>query len=475
MEIKNILFIQAISQSRYGEEDSQSLGLAYIASFLRKYISKKYNMKIVSVDEDSLDIKDFKPDIVLMTTVTQNYENAKKIAKKIKEKSNIPIIIGGHHISALPHTISDNMDIAVIGEGEETAKDLILTIEKYGLNPEELKKVDGIAFKIDGEIHKTSPRKKISNLDEIPFPARDLLDIPQRKTVMMMTSRGCPFKCPYCSSSHFWKTVSFFSADYVMREIKLIIEKYDPEIISFYDDLFTMNLPRLQKIIEEIEKEGYNKKISFSILARTSNFNDNICQLLKRINVKTVLFGFESACDKTLKYLKQGTTKVSDHENAMSLCKKYGFGVCGTFIIGSPDETEEDIKETYDFIKKHDFTQGSTFVLAPYPGTSLWDYAKQKGLVDEFMDFDKLNVDFDKNYEQTIIVADKVNKENLYKWFIKFKKLWESKYVSQRSLANIINQLGLKGMIEFAIKDPKKTVRAAFSFLGQKLKISNKK
>ena len=240
----------------------------------------------------------------------------------------------------------------------------------------------------------------------------------------MFSSRGCPYNCSFCASTRFWKNnVRFFSAEYVVNEIKELVNKYHVNSIFFYDDLFIANKTRLKKIVELLKKENLLNKVQFSCACRANLVKEDVIILLKKMNVKSVGMGLESGCDKSLKYLKGDNITVKDNQNAINILKKYGISVSASFIIGNPKETKKEILETFDFIKKNNLDFVEIYVLTPFPGTPVWNYAKNKGLVSEDMDWDKLNVVFKSNYNDAIIVSETLTREELYKLILRFDKM----------------------------------------------------
>ncbi len=244
------------------------LGLGYLASYLRKYGA--FN-NIVIIDKENLLVRTIKekPDIVGISVMTPEFPKANLLAKKIKEELDIPLVIGGHHITYMPHHLPDsNFDVGVMGEGEQTMLELMSYIERYGLNQN---------IKINGVVTKTKinhQREFIEPLDNIPFPARDLLNMkhyltPRRsvfkgrfgKYTSIITSRGCIYKCVFCSSSHFWKRARFFSPEYVVSEIKHVVDNYKVDGLILYDDLFIADKKRTVRIAELIRKERINEQI----------------------------------------------------------------------------------------------------------------------------------------------------------------------------------------------------------------------
>ncbi len=395
-------------------EPDPSLGLAYIASYMRKY-GNFSDIVIVDKEDHMKRIMKEKPDVVAISSLSHEFNIAKDLAEKIKSELNIPLIIGGYHVTLMPHHFnSTKFDIAVMLEGEQTMLELMQVFEKFGSFPaEELKKIKGIIYRENGEVKKTEPRPLIEPLDKIPYPARDLLKMEDYYMTLrastfgklglylpMMTSRGCPYKCIFCCNTHYWQRIRMNSPEYVVGEMKILIEKYKADGIIIFDDLFIANKQRVEKIVELMEKEGMNGKAEFHVYARANLINDEMCRLMKRMNVRIVEFGMESGSEKILKNLKTGNVTVADNRNALKMCKQYGFKTAGSFITGSPGETEEDFMMTRDLVLDENLDIAHVYQLVPLPGTEIWKLAVEKGVVSEDENF---------NYSQLLMRTFKEN------------------------------------------------------------------
>lgn len=413
------LIINAIDSFKANETSYPPLGIGYlVSSLINKFGEKAINFRVVDTDIKE-EINDFSPDIVGISAVSQNYNKAVNYAK-IAKKFGIPVICGGVHISMMPSSLTRQMDVGVIGEGEKTICDLFwLYNEKRKFSEEDLKEIKGIIYwNKNGKIDATEKRELISPLDSLPLPSRDLLDI--RSNTYMFTTRGCAYRCSFCASSRFWNKVRLFSAEYVVNEIELLVNKYDVNHISFQDDLFSLSLNRIEEIIKLLHLRNLSGKVTFSGAIRANLVNKNIIQLLKQMEVVSLGLGLESGCDKTLKFLKRDNIGIEHNENAIQLIKSFGIDVYGSFIIGSPQEDKKEIIETFKFLKRSRLKGIGVYVLTPFPGTPVWDDAKSKGLVDENMDWDRLNVNFSENYESAVIVSEKLSRKEIHKLFMRF-------------------------------------------------------
>jgi radical SAM superfamily enzyme YgiQ (UPF0313 family) len=416
-----VLFINAIHSTVEVEQRHPPLGLGYLASALMKHFGKDY-FKFHIIDRVvQKELGQFRPDIIFITSVTQNFDIAKNYANFIKQQEQIPVIVGGIHISMMPYSLKSDFDAGVIGEGEEAIVELMeIFLRKKGFPSEDLSKINGVIFRDKDTIRFTEPRPAIKNIDSIAMPARELLKID--KHTYMFTSRGCPYKCVFCASTRFWPNVRFFSAEYVMNEIRELVNKYNVKLISFYDDLFIADRKRLNEISSLIQKDKKLQKIHFTCNARANLVNDEVVQLLKQMNVLSINLGLESGCKRTLEYLKPAVT-LEQNINAVKTIKRHGLACNGSFIIGCPQETRDDILETYKFIKKIPINLTDIYTLTPYPGTPIWEYAKSKGLVSDDMQWSKLDVNFQNNYQQAIIVSETLSRQEIIKLFKKFYRL----------------------------------------------------
>lgn len=422
-----IWFINCVNENRkttIGPRYS-GLGLSYIASYIREY-GGFWDITITETGQSlGLDlIRKRNPDIVGISTVTQNFNIAKEIASKVKKESDALVIVGGHHITALPNNLTEHMNIAVLGEGEQTTLELLEAYEESGLDYEKFSKIDGIAYRHNKKLVITPRRKLIRPLDRIPFPARDLLG--NLKEFYMFTSRGCPYKCTFCSSSFFWRSIRYFSPRYVVREIMELVEKYNARFINLYDNLFIANKRRLREIARLIREEKLHRRVEFACLARANLVDDSVASLLKSMNVRIVSLGLESGLDKVLRFLKKSGVTAKQNERAVNILKKHKLSVYASLIIGSPTETKEDALQTLDFLKRSKLDGGKTYVLLPLPGTELWDYGVRKGLLSDRMNWDNFEMLFEDNPNKRIILADMNRAELLYILSL-FKKEWRKK------------------------------------------------
>jgi len=402
------------------------LGPAYLASYIKQY---NYDVCITILDlaEGQMGraaakrILKTSPDVVAFTVFTVGVFDIIGVCKELKRLSpDISIWWGGPHITSVPHTLPPEVDVGVIGEGEETFCQLCQEwIKHRPFSVDNLSAVEGVCFHTEQGMRIILPRKQIVPLDAIPAPEISLLDMqwytkPKKFFVMnrvlrgfvMMTSRGCPYRCTFCQAAVHWNSCRYHSAERVITELKRLREMF-PKLnaVNIIDDLFIGNHQRLRDIVSLIRKQNLHDGMVFNVNGRANLIDREILDLLKSINVIQISYGFESGSERILKFLKKGSVSVAQNYSAAELTNEYGIGVGGQFMVGSLDETENEMQETIDFIKSHKMSHAHLSVTTPLPGTDLWDICKSKGIVSNDMDWRKL--DFGNPCNDDLLYIDK--------------------------------------------------------------------
>lgn len=360
------------------------LGLMYIASSLEK-IGHKVDIIDLNFEDFSsfeLDKKLTNTDMVGLELYTYNLKEVGCFARKIKEYNpKIPIIIGGPHCMFFKEkSLFDIVyaDIAVIGEGEETIVDISLYLQ----GRKKLSDIYNIAYRKNGEIILGKGLKILRNLDDIHFPARHLVekydyDISPRgifykkKLTLMMTSRGCPSSCLFCSrygNSYYNYEFRQRSAENIVEEIINIEKKYCSVMIV--DDSFLLDIKRSHKIFDLL----IEKKSVIEILimgARVDSADEDLYEKMKKANVTFIGFGIESGNQDVLDFYNK-KINLDQIRKAVFLSKKMGFQIAGTFIFGAPIETKEHFIKTIKFSKSLPLDIAIFNVLIYKMGSPLW-------------------------------------------------------------------------------------------------------
>jgi len=380
----------------YMKYGNPPLAFSYLTSYINKIhpdveikildqIHPKKVMKIIMKD---------KPDIIGLTSVSENWYKIKELAKEIKNITDAKLIIGGVHVTTCPKCFNNSVfDYAILGEGEIPFTKLITQIKINKTGIKHLSKIKGLLFRDGKNIINTGLPEHIKDLSELPPIDFSLLNMKYytmpklsqglKRTFMILTSRGCCYNCSFCSSSCFWESkIRFFPAERVVKEIEQLYN-YGFRIISLGDDLFSINKTRIREIIKLLKEKKLLGKIKYDCSARANIFDGELALLLKELGVTTVSFGFESGSEKMLRWLKGGNVTIADNKRAVAICKKHGLRINAFFMIGSPYETLEDMEETYEFIKEQKLDSFMIYQTLAYPGTGVWKYAIENNKVKE--------------------------------------------------------------------------------------------
>jgi anaerobic magnesium-protoporphyrin IX monomethyl ester cyclase len=324
-------------------------------------------------------------DAVGMMVYSNDFKPSVKISRIIKEiNPDIPLIIGGPHCTfSKKQALIDapNADICVVGEGDY----VICDIAKYLDGKKKLSDINGIFYREKDSIKSGKPLKIIENLDDLPFPARHLVDkydygsfsfgyTIKKKVTSLISSKGCPFKCRFCSRySNLIKEWSFRerSAENVVEEILEINGKYRSIIIV--DDNFLANKTRAHKIFDMLLESEID--IDFLIEgARVDTAERELYLKMKKAGVKFVFYGIESGNQDVLDFYKKNTT-IPQIRNAIKIAREMNFFIIGSFIIGAPIETKKHIENTIKFARSLPIDLAIFSPLAYMRGSELWNEA----------------------------------------------------------------------------------------------------
>jgi anaerobic magnesium-protoporphyrin IX monomethyl ester cyclase len=348
-------------------------------------------------------VAETKPDIIGITCTSPLFLSAVEIARAIKIRfQDITIIAGGPHITALPKESLRYhcFDIAVIGEGEITLLELLEVIR----DGKPLNQVNGIAYKIGGEIKITHPRERIVGLDVLPMPAWDLLPslghpyhasivgTKKNKSTPIITSRGCPGLCVFCDTSTFGRIYRFFSAEYVHNTMQHLMDNYGIDDYLIYDDTFCADKKRLKQICEGIIDRGW--KITWQCCARIEQVNYELLRLMKKAGCWEIEYGIESGDPRVLKMMRKGVN-LENARKTIKMTHDLGIEARGNFIFGNIGETRESLEKTIRFILSTDLDYIQQSFLTPYPGAYLYGIADNYGQFDpDFRRMSNLTINF---------------------------------------------------------------------------------
>lgn len=446
-----VLLVSAVDvegKHKFFEEASEGLAIPYIAAYTRKHLD---SVDITFVDRNfEQELDSIKPDIVGISFVTINYHIARRYAEAARVRG-IRVVGGGPHISAAPLTLPPGMDVGVIGEGEETFLDLLKCFGPTGWSSdEELRKIQGIVFRsVDGSLVVTEQRPPIKDIDTLPFPNRDMLSHRARGVV---TSRGCPYKCSFCFRAHLDRKVRYHSGKRVADEIVHVVERYRVKHLMIYDDMFTLPRSRFDYIVDALVSTGIPNRISFGGNVRPSQVDEHFARQLNRMNVTSVFMGLESGCQRVLSFLKPQDATVNQNERAIDILDRHGIMTSGGIILGSPDETREEILQTLEWINTTPLDNFEPMLLTPLPGTPIWNDAIARNLVSYDMDWGRLDIRADELIDrEPVIVSKTLTKEELFALYDLFIK-------ERDRHRDISRKTDLRKQIRNTIRNPRRLV-----------------
>jgi len=369
-----------------------SIGLSYIAASLEK---EGHCVKYIDSTAEELGVNDFpkiaanmkergySPDFVGITATTALINNAYTIAQIFKKEfPDAKIVLGGVHPSVMPDESIQYADFVVVGEGEIAFCELA--------NGKKLNAIKGIAYKDKKGAHFNKLREQLADLDALPMPAYHLL--PMKKyhpavgtykrlpAMSMISSRNCSGCCTYCFHLH--RRVTFRSAENILKEVKLLFERYGIREIQFYDDNFLLYKNNVLRFCELLKKEGID--ITWSCFARidaiTRNQKADIGYLkaLKKAGLHLILFGVETADEKIMKSIKKNLD-LRDVRPTIDACRKAGIETRCSYMFGNQGETEESCRKTIRFAISADSDTVQFNIATAYPGTEFYKWAKENG------------------------------------------------------------------------------------------------
>lgn len=419
----------------------QPLGLAYIAGILEK---NGFSVNILDASVGELNIEQAVEkiiksgaDVVGFTAMTPNYPQTEKIAKLLKQKKpSLVVVIGGSHATFLPEqALESGFDFVMRGEGEQTFLELCNELN----GQKDFRKISGLSFRhaqnsanaqnakhfgmpenskfsVHNEktIHNPD-RGFLKNLDELPFPAYHLLDIDayQNKAppsnvrsgrwLCYSSSRGCPYNCFYCSVSPFWgKVWRGHSSERIANDLERLKKSYSLKSIFFVDDNFTFRRERIIELCRLMKEKNLN--LEWSCSCRVDQVDEELLREMRSAGCWRIGFGVEAGTQKVIDWYGKKIT-IEKAVQAVKLCRKAGISPFCFFIIGAPIETASDIKETISATKKINPDIVGISFLTPFPGSKLYDYVLENGLL--------LTKDFYEFSEDVPVIKGNITPEKL--------------------------------------------------------------
>jgi len=364
------------------------MGLCYIAAILEKnnfevHVIDQYAYRLNN--EQLLDrINAMEPDVVGFSCLTPVFPNVKELCREIRLFEKSPkIILGNLHATLFSKEIlqKDIADVIVKGEGEHTMLELLFAIRSC----RDFLGIDGISYRSGRIIVHNKDREPIKCLDDLPYPAWHFLDWKyyakapmiglKKPAVPMQASRGCPFKCVFCAQDRIHKGFRTRNIDSVIDEIEYIHRHYRISNFVFCDSFFPSTAEIGYEFCDKLMSRQLHNKIKWITEMRTNQVENSLLKKMKKAGLHLILFGFESGSQRILDSMQKRAT-IQAAEDSMRAAKRCGILTVGLFMIGMPDETIEDCRQTIHFAKQLDCDIVKFNIVIPYPGTPLYDQYK---------------------------------------------------------------------------------------------------
>lgn len=428
MSKRNIVFVRPPNLQKSGQWQKQNvtrcpLNIALLASYVRSY--GDYDCCLVdfevlpceSIAGMAVSVAKTNPDYVCITTLTPRFPTVVRMAREIKKiNPGIVIIAGGPHVTgAAQNSLHDAIDYGIIGEGEEALLELLQFLDR-GASPRGIK---NLVYRDEGNVRINRTRPFIKDLDALPFAAWDLMNMDEYKDpayfsgshLAVYTGRGCPYDCSFCASAVTWKRkLRLRSVENVMAELRQIVNNIGIRNLMFWDDTFAVNMHRALDICRSIIKEGLG--LQYTVQIRADSLTNELALALRDSGCKFAAIGVESGNEQMLAKIGKKET-IEDFRRAVRIMKDAHLPVIASYILGLPGDTHETIRQTLDLAFELDADQSKFMILAPFPGTRVYELASQIGLVDPW-DFEQME---STNYYDSVgINLSAVSNEDLLRY-----------------------------------------------------------
>ncbi|MBA7468016.1 Anaerobic magnesium-protoporphyrin IX monomethyl ester cyclase [subsurface metagenome] len=400
------------------------LGLAYVAGALEQagfqvelldnYLLKK------PIEDVKQEVKRLAPEILGITCGSVTYKRCIETAKAVKEVlPSCKVVVGGWHPSYLPESMLQHpaIDYVVMGEGERAIVELAKSITK-GEDDSAIAKISGLAYRRGEKITKNAPTF-ISDLDQVPFPARHLLPMHLYSREMeylsvkpvdtMNVIRGCPYNCAFCETKKLWGSkCRAFSPSRVVEELNHLVSDYGTKGIYFVGDNFTIHKKRTIELCREIKKSKLD--LEWVCDTRVDLISRELLKEMKAAGCRTIWFGVESGSSHILKKINKQIT-LQQALDAFKLCREEEIRTASSFMLGLPGETVKDMEASFKFARKLDPDWVRFNIFVGYPGSDLYDEIMAKGLYDRVEDFVTYVKTDDFNYEMVSKIQKRFHKK----------------------------------------------------------------
>lgn len=429
MSCSKVVFVRPPNFQKSGHWKKQGvirspLNLSLLASYVRQngsYDCFLLDFEVTcaeTVGQMARAILEKSPKYVCFTTLTPRFPTVAKISLEIKKlDKNVIIIVGGPHVTGAPGvSLLDGIDYGIIGEGEEALLELLNQLEKPDY---QISHMRNLVYRSGSSVQVNEARPFIKDLNALPYPAWDLMAIDEYQDptyfdgphLAIYSGRGCPYDCSFCASAVTWKrNLRLRSVENVMGEIHQIVDVLKVHNFMFWDDTFAVDEKRAFEICSQMIKDRLT--VGYTVQLRADSVTERLVDILKRSGCRFAAIGVESGNEEMLVRIGKRETK-DQFRQAVRIMEKARLPSIASYIIGLPGDTRETIHETIDFAFELNADQSKFMILAPYPGTKVYDLASQAGLVDPWS-FEQMEAT--NYYDSVAINLSEVSNDELLKF-----------------------------------------------------------
>lgn len=448
------------------------LGTLYVAAVLR---NDGHDVSFIdgvfySEDEWFKKIKKLNPHFVGINTVSVFWEKTKRLSKKLKEEiPELKIGIGGAHVTGIGPSLlteknSESIDFLFLGESEYTTRDFLRSLESKKIDklksikpkwgPSDVWRYSTVCWREKKKLRMLKKQTPSKNLDELPFPARDLSPMgnycpsigfyKKKPHATIWASRGCVFNCSFCTSKRIYRERSVGS---IMDEIRYLVSEYNIRDIFFYDNNIVYNRSRLETLCKKLIDADMD--LVWSAQTRVTDVDEKILKLMRRAGCWRLCYGIETPSSNFLKNIRKGINANST-SRAIGITKKAGIEIFGAFIIGMPGENIEHMKKTIDFACSLPLDYAKFNIFTPFPDSRDYHLLKDKGVkVSDKFTQHFVTFEFDGLTKEEI---EKFVEESYWKFYSRPRYLLK-RFLMTRSLSDLGRNF--RGFTAFLIRNKK--------------------
>jgi radical SAM superfamily enzyme YgiQ (UPF0313 family) len=397
--MKILLINPSVNLESYGRfknllDPMPCIGLAYIAAMLERSAHEVHVLDnfVFRLNPGAIldRVEKINPEMIGFSCLTPSFGNTLRLMRKIKDRfPHIIIALGNVHAEFNARQIVEKgqADFVIHGEGEYTFTELANALE----NGKKYSGIQGLTFCDNGKVVQTSPRPPIRELDSLPYPAWHLFPFERygffmglggeknKPILSILASRGCPFRCDFCSAVYSsWKHYRKRAPEKIVQEIIFLIDRFNVRMLGFMDSEFPLEKKHAHKVLDCMIRERIGEKITWLTEARVDGVDDEILLKMKKAGCTKILFGLESGNQDSLDLLNKRIT-IEQSRRAVQSSRKAGLHTVGLFMIGLPGETPENILNTFRFACELNLDYAKFSILTPMPGSRMFERFQREG------------------------------------------------------------------------------------------------